>query len=114
MGALKATVWLHDPEGTLVSFGPDSRIPAEMAALIHPDAFADGVNDAYGTGSTDTEDEQDNTDGQEAPAPPAKSGPNAGAVKWAAYAAALDVKVPDGAKQGEIIAALEAAGKPTE
>lgn len=46
--------------------------------------------------------------------PPPKAGRGSSDEAWAAYAASQDVEVPEGAKRSEIIAALAAAGVPTE
>ena len=54
------------------------------------------------------------TDGDPAPAPPAKSGPGSGAEAWRNYAAALEVEVAEDASRDDVLAALEAADKPTE
>lgn len=47
-----------------------------------------------------------------APTPPPKAGPGSSRAKWAAYADANDVEVPDGADRDDIIAALRAAKVP--
>lgn len=45
---------------------------------------------------------------------PPRSGPGSGAPEWRAYAAHLQVEVPASAGRDEVIAALDAAGKPTK
>ncbi|MFY1588988.1 hypothetical protein ACN267_31360 [Micromonospora sp. WMMD734] len=46
--------------------------------------------------------------------PPPKGGPGSDAEAWRAYAAGKGVEVPSDAKRPAIIAALDAAGVPTE
>lgn len=48
------------------------------------------------------------------PKPPPRSGPGSGAAEWREYAAAVDVEVPADADRPAVIAALDAAGKPTK
>jgi hypothetical protein len=45
---------------------------------------------------------------------PPRSGPGSGADKWRAYAAGQGVQVDENASRDDVIAALTAAGKPTE
>lgn len=47
-------------------------------------------------------------------APPPKAGPGSSKAKWAAYAAAHNVDVPDGADRDDIIAALRNADVPVD
>lgn len=47
-------------------------------------------------------------------AAPPKAGPGSSAEAWRVYAAGLGVDVADDASRDDVIAALEAAGKPTE
>lgn len=46
--------------------------------------------------------------------PPPKAGQGSSAEAWRTYAAAVDVEVPADASRDDVIAALEAAGQPTE
>ncbi|WP_328339529.1 hypothetical protein [Micromonospora sp. NBC_00421] len=52
--------------------------------------------------------------GQGDDGPPPKSGPGSGAPVWRAYAAKRQVEVPADAGREAVIAALDAAGVPTE
>lgn len=55
--------------------------------------------------------------GESPPAPstaPPKDGPGSGKARWADYAAAVGVEVPDGAARDVIIEAIEKAGLPVE
>lgn len=52
--------------------------------------------------------------GSDDPEPPPRSGTGSGAAAWRAYAQLMGVDVADNAKQGEVIAALEAADVRTE
>ena len=65
----------------------------------HDDDDGDGDND--GDGGDDVE-------------VPPKGGPGSGADMWRAYAAAKDVEVAADADRDAVIAALKAAGVPTE
>lgn len=47
-------------------------------------------------------------------AAPPKAGPGSSAEAWRTYAASIGVDVDAGASRDDVIAALEAAGKPTE
>ncbi|GIF08663.1 hypothetical protein [Actinoplanes siamensis] len=51
---------------------------------------------------------------QGGPKLPPRSGPGSGAPEWRAYARSVDVEVADGASREDVIAALDAAGKPTK
>lgn len=51
---------------------------------------------------------------EDLPEPPAKAGPGSSAEAWRNYASAIGVEVSGNADRAEVIAALEAAGKPTE
>lgn len=93
---LAHTVYLDGPDGEPVSFGPDSTdIPKWAADLIGEHAYE--TDDASDDGGI-----------------PPKSGRGSGDKAWAAYAAANDVEVAAGAAKADIIAALDAAGVPTE
>lgn len=52
--------------------------------------------------------------GRQSDGPPPKSGAGSGKAAWAAYAREHDVEVADDADRGDIIAALDRAGVPTE
>ncbi|MFI2664875.1 hypothetical protein [Micromonospora carbonacea] len=56
----------------------------------------------------------DGDQGQRGDGPPPKGGPGSDAEAWRAYAASKHVEVPADAKRPAIIAALDAAGVPTE
>lgn len=57
---------------------------------------------------------EDEGDGSKDPTPPPKGGKGSGDDAWRTYAKAVDVEVPDDASRDAVIAAVEAAGKPTE
>jgi len=52
--------------------------------------------------------------GEEQPTPPPKTGKGSGPEAWRAYAEKVDVEVPADASREDVIAAVDAAGKPTE
>ncbi|GAA1714498.1 hypothetical protein [Brachybacterium phenoliresistens] len=52
--------------------------------------------------------------GEERPTPPPKAGKGSGPEAWRAYAEKVDVEVPADASREDVIAAVDAAGKPTE
>jgi len=80
----------------------------ETLEAAAPVPIADGPeDDALALASTEG-------DEGESAGPPAKAGPGSSAEEWRNYAAALGVAVPEDARRDDVIAALEAAGKPTE
>ncbi len=101
MSAGKLATFVH-VNGSV--YGPDDDVPADVAALIsNPKAWAEqpaGAQQKAGAGS-------------ESEIPP-KGGAGSGAEHWRAYAAKVDVEIADDASREDVIAALEAAGKPTE
>jgi hypothetical protein len=103
---LTGTVPIHQEDGTVAWYGPDDDIPADVAARIGDHAWI-----------TDDEPEPEpepDPDVDPAPVPPPLNGPGSGVEAWAAYAAALSVTVPEGAKRDEIVEAVRAAGHPVE
>ena len=93
-GKLTSTVYLTAEDGTITSYGPGDTVPADVAKQItNPDVWE---------GSSSAE------------APPARSGAGSGKDKWVAYAEANGVTVDDDATRDDVIAAVEAAGVPTE
>ncbi|GIF14792.1 hypothetical protein [Actinoplanes teichomyceticus] len=102
------TVHERDDKGELTgqsgTFGPADKLPDWAAkAITNPDVW-DG-------------EESDEPARPSAPAPgavPARSGPGSGVEKWREYATSQGVDVPEGASRDDMIAALDAAGKPTK
>jgi hypothetical protein len=96
MAALISRVTVHrkDDKGNVVesaTFGPDDDLPKwAVDAIDNPDVWEGGGTDGDG--------------------PPRKNGST---EAWAEYADGK-VEVPEGATRSEIIAALDAAGIPTE
>lgn len=84
-----------------VLYGPAGKSPSKDVAeqITNPKAWS-GKADAEGSGS-----------GSDIPP---KGGAGSGVDAWKAYAAKLDVEVADDASRDDVIAALEAAGHPTE
>lgn len=83
-----------------VMYGPDSDVPADVAAQItNPKAWA--------------EQPVSEGEGRSVEVPP-RAGKGSSREAWAEYAAAVKVDVDDDATRDDIIAAVEAAGVPTE
>jgi hypothetical protein len=98
-------------EGTVtVWYGPGDTIPAKHAALIGDHAW---IDDDEG-GDQQVADSAEEAAGNSGPIPPPQGGPGSGKDAWAAYAANLDVQVPDDAGRDDIIAAIRDAGHPVE
>lgn len=102
-----------------VTYGPDSVVPDEVASRIsnpkvwdgEPPAFAgSGVRRFPMLGSPVGAAQS----GPAAGGVPPRSGKGSGADAWAAYAAANGVPVAPDATRDDVIAALDAAGIPTE
>lgn len=100
MAKLNTTVYVMQG-GEVRGFGPDDDVPEDVARQIGAHAWEDGEHPYPASGS-------------EAGGPPPKAGAGSSVDAWAAYAADQGVEVPEDAKRDEIIAALEAAGKPVE
>lgn len=121
MRRLKAHVHVSDDAGQSHVFGPDDQVPDWAAEKItNPaawdgDAPADGPSDEQDAPTDEPPDDEDGPADGDAPddGPPPQSGRGGGRAAWAAYAAANDVEVADGATRDDIIAALNAAGVPT-
>lgn len=96
---LAGFVHLADENGVLCSFGPDDDVPAWAAEQItNPSAWADS-GDVVPLAAGEV---------------PPRSGKGSGRDAWAVYAAHHGVEVSDDDGRGEIIAALDAVGVPTE
>lgn len=92
---------------TLVSQG--YRLVSGDLGITVPTGPADGPTaTAPGTSPTSAPSAGDTS------GPPPKSGAGSGRDAWAEYATARGVAVPDGAGRDDIVAALDAAGVPTE
>jgi hypothetical protein len=117
---LNATVTVHDDKGNPHAFGPADTVPAWARKLItNPDVWVDSDSDdaadpdtgsdSGGSGGDKTGGDTGRSDG-----PPPKSGAGSGAKAWRGYAEAEGVTVDEKASRDDVIAALEAAGVPTE
>lgn len=84
-----------------VAYGPDSKVPADVAKRIGDHAWTDADEAAA--------DEQPAGGGQSTEAPP-RSGRGSGVDAWRAFAEQHDVEVAADASREDIIAACEAAG----
>lgn len=60
------------------------------------------------------DEQQSDEDGKQSAAAPPKAGPGSSAEAWRTYAAGVGVEVEADASRDDVIAALKAAGKPTE
>jgi len=94
------TVHVTDKSGAVHVYRPGDDVPkAHAAQITNPKAW-DGDADPAST--------------REAGTPPPKSGPGSGADAWRTYAGEVGVEVDEKANRDAVIAALEAAEKPTE
>ena len=94
-----------EPTGRSETYGPNDTLPAwAEKAITNPDVWADTEQDAGGS----KEPERD-PDG-----PPPKGGAGSGAPAWREYAARNNVEVASDASREDVVAALDAAGVPTE
>jgi hypothetical protein len=91
---LKTFVHIPDDQGGYAIFGPDDEVPAWAAERVGDHVWEDDAADSDG--------------------PPPKAGKGSSADAWVAYAQDNGVDVDADAKRDDIIAALEAAGVPTE
>lgn len=99
MARLASHVVLRDERQELHVFGPDDDVPAwARKRITNPKAWESGA---------DTADEG-------TPSPPPKGGPGSGKDAWVAYAAASNVDIDGAETRDDIVAALDAAGVPTE
>ena len=84
-------------------------VPEGATNAEHLEAI--GLIEAFDVPATEPEDtDPEGTDAT----PPPKDGPGSGKAAWHTYAAAVGVEVPADASRDDVIAAIEAAGKPTE
>lgn len=110
---LNTTIHVH-VDGASRVYGPADEVPDEVAALITtPGVWADNAE------GTDQPDEADNAEGtDEVPDKvgglPPKQGKGSGVKAWRAYADTKGFETDDDISRDEIIAALDAAGIPTE
>ena len=116
---LNTTVHVH-VDGASRVYGPTDEVPDTVATLITtPGVWADERDDA------DQPDEADNAEGTDeaeatdevpdtAEGVPPKQGKGSGVTAWRAYADTKGFETDDNISREEIIAALDAAGIPTE
>lgn len=105
-------VHVLNERGTPEVFGPDDELPDWAVRQMGPHLFEDGKHPTGDYPGAEVRSRAD-TDREPGAIPP-KGGPGSGRDAWASYANDVDVDVPSGASRDDIIAALEAAGKPTE
>ncbi|MDN4616414.1 hypothetical protein P5G50_18355 [Leifsonia sp. F6_8S_P_1B] len=110
MAELKSTVHVYDEHGVPQIFGPGDTVPAWAQKLItNPNAWAGESRPIKAAPAADKPAEV-----KPPSEVPPKSGPRATVDAWLSYAAAHQVAVEDDATRKDIIAALDAAGVPTE
>lgn len=110
MARLTAGVLLRNPGTGQVEFLPaESTLPDWAEGLVGDHVLAG--DDMPDLDETDPDDPSREALGD---GPPPKSGKGSGEAAWRAYAAQHGVDVPAGTDRGDIIAALDAAGVPTE
>jgi hypothetical protein len=100
-----------------VAYGPGKDIPAEVAAQItNPDVWDGDPPTPVETPAetpVETPAANDGKPAEDSSGIPPKGGAGSGKDAWLVYAEGK-VEVPEGATRDEIVAALEAAGIPTE
>lgn len=127
-------------EGRSAMFGPGDTLPDwALAAISNPDVWAgdapprpadpESVADpAAGdevallrarvaeleAAAASTSSADGGADPQSDTVVPPRGGPGSGALEWREYARTVGVEVADDASRDDVIAALEAAGKPTK
>lgn len=117
-------IHLHDDGGKLCSFLPGDEVPEwARKSITNPLAWEGSepdepavvaaplvitVGGGAGWSGAEAVSEPDAADGTL----PKQTGPDASRVKWAAYAEARGVAVPEDWKRADIIAACEQAGVP--
>jgi hypothetical protein len=115
-------------------FGPEDDLSARdnewaLSAITNKDVWADNRVPARKAPPAPAQDDEvarlkariaeleqiqaETGDTSESKVPP-RQGPGSGADKWRAYAKSVEVQVGDDASRDDVIAALEAAGKPTK
>jgi hypothetical protein len=100
MSRLVSFVHVRDQEGGYAVFGPDDEdIPGWALEQMGDHCFEGG----------ERPDTASSSDG-----PPPKAGKGSSVDAWSAFASAKGVDIEPDAKRDDIIAALEAAGVPTE
>ena len=117
MAGLIAHVHVVDDEGDNHVFGPGDALPEWALARIGAHCFDGGEHPRPELAEPVAHDAPKGTQepGKAADSEiPRKAGPGSGHDAWKAYAFAKGVELPEGSKRDEIIAALEAAGIPTE
>lgn len=123
MAELISYVHVYDEHGDVHVFGPGVTVPAwAKAKITNPKAWSAGGSDEVTGNGPEPEPEGTPEDSVGAPDDevtsnadiPAKSGPKATVDAWLAYAGQHGVTVPEDATRKDIIAAIEAAGIPTE
>jgi hypothetical protein len=100
-------------------YGPDDKLSKDVAAQIGEHAFEGGEHPyadarAKFVATLDGKAEPATGAHREAGAIPPKGGPGSGTAAWAAYAGEVGVDLEEDASREDIIAAIEAAGRPTE
>jgi hypothetical protein len=99
---LVSNVHVYDERGEVHVFGVDDDVPEWAARKMGAHCFEDGEH-PFPESSAD-----------EGDTPPPKAGAGSSAEAWSKFAASKGVDVPADAKRDDVIAALEAAGVPTE
>lgn len=114
---LTATVYLHDEDGVVRSFGPGDTVPDWVAAqILNPDLLVDEpAPDPESAGTDDNGASAGDSpvgNGTFDPGPPPpKYGKGSSLAAWLQYADEIGVEVPEDAGRDAVIAAVEAAEK---
>jgi hypothetical protein len=128
---MRLATYVHvlGPDGDLHPFGPDDVLPDwAVAGISNPKVWADAPDDRHDDETVilpvvslppaDPIDPDEDPAAGQVPSlggsPPPKAGRGASREAWAAYAEAHGVDVQGEWGRSEIIAALDAAGVPTE
>lgn len=105
-------------DGISTVYGPEDKIPGAVAALITNPHVWEGAEEEQeveeATAPAATEESAEESDAPDAGKIPPKSGRGSGLPAWRDYADKNGFETDDDVTREEIIAALEAAGIPTE
>jgi len=104
------TIVVHPESGQPVLLAADGDLPDWAEGMVGDHLLEQPANKTAGASGR----ESSTASSSEAPKAPPRSGPGSGAPEWRSYASKVGVDVPADAERSDVIAALDAAGKPTK
>jgi len=108
MAATKVFVTVHDENGAPHTFEPGSEVPDWAARKISNPNVWDGDAPVFDDENPEGDLSEDDVD------EPARSGRGSGLPVWKAYAASLDIEVPDDASRDDVIKLVDEKKTSTE